>query len=211
MRFGFLGYAVAAAAILLISSVNSKAEQVQNGDFETGNLSGWSAGASIGVDARSDFVHSGVYGLAFGAVGFNSSLAQNLATVIGATYSVSFWLNIFSASPNFPNAVTLSWGNSIIFDQTDLSADGWTQYSFVETAVSTTTRLEFGLRQDPGASGLDDISVIKIASGIDPTPAVPEPSTWAMMLIGFAGMGFVAYRRKAKPSIDGRLIHDHGV
>ena len=27
-------------------------------------------------------------------------------------------------------------------------------------------------------------------------PPVPEASTWAMMLIGFAGVGFVAYRRK---------------
>jgi hypothetical protein len=26
--------------------------------------------------------------------------------------------------------------------------------------------------------------------------AVPEPSTWAMMLMGFAGLGFMAYRRK---------------
>lgn len=26
--------------------------------------------------------------------------------------------------------------------------------------------------------------------------AVPEPSTWAMLLIGFAGVGFLAYRRK---------------
>jgi hypothetical protein len=25
--------------------------------------------------------------------------------------------------------------------------------------------------------------------------AVPEPSTWAMMIPGFAGVGFVAYRR----------------
>jgi hypothetical protein len=27
--------------------------------------------------------------------------------------------------------------------------------------------------------------------------AVPEPSTWAMLLIGFAGIGFAAYRRRA--------------
>jgi hypothetical protein len=27
--------------------------------------------------------------------------------------------------------------------------------------------------------------------------AVPEPSTWAMMILGFCGLGFVAYRRKA--------------
>jgi hypothetical protein len=27
---------------------------------------------------------------------------------------------------------------------------------------------------------------------------VPEPSTWAMMILGFAGVGFMAYRRKPK-------------
>jgi hypothetical protein len=31
--------------------------------------------------------------------------------------------------------------------------------------------------------------------------AVPEPSTWAMMLFGFAGVGFIAYRRKSKPAL----------
>jgi hypothetical protein len=30
--------------------------------------------------------------------------------------------------------------------------------------------------------------------------AVPEPSTWAMMILGFAGIGFMAYRRKSKPT-----------
>lgn len=34
------------------------------------------------------------------------------------------------------------------------------------------------------------ISSVTIASG------VPEASTWAMMLLGFSGVGFVAYRRK---------------
>ena len=29
-------------------------------------------------------------------------------------------------------------------------------------------------------------------------PAVPEPSTWAMLILGFAGLGFMAYRRKSK-------------
>ena len=27
---------------------------------------------------------------------------------------------------------------------------------------------------------------------------VPEPSTWAMMILGFAGIGFMAYRRRNK-------------
>jgi hypothetical protein len=30
------------------------------------------------------------------------------------------------------------------------------------------------------------------------TPGVPEPSTWAMMLLGFAGLGFLGYRQTAK-------------
>jgi hypothetical protein len=32
------------------------------------------------------------------------------------------------------------------------------------------------------------------------TSAVPEPATWAMMIVGFAGLG-VAVRRRAKPSV----------
>jgi hypothetical protein len=32
------------------------------------------------------------------------------------------------------------------------------------------------------------------------TPSVPESSTWAMIILGFAGVGFMAYRRKSKPS-----------
>jgi hypothetical protein len=31
---------------------------------------------------------------------------------------------------------------------------------------------------------------------LDVAPAVPEPSTWAMMILGFCGLGFMAYRRK---------------
>jgi len=33
------------------------------------------------------------------------------------------------------------------------------------------------------------------------TSPVPEPSTWAMMLLGSAGVGFMAYRRKSKPAM----------
>jgi outer membrane lipase/esterase len=31
---------------------------------------------------------------------------------------------------------------------------------------------------------------------VDEVTGVPEPSTWAMMVLGFAGIGFMAYRRK---------------
>jgi hypothetical protein len=44
----------------------------------------------------------------------------------------------------------------------------------------------------------DQAPVVTLVSSI--TTAVPEPSTWAMLLLGFAGIGFMAYRRKSKPA-----------
>jgi hypothetical protein len=42
--------------------------------------------------------------------------------------------------------------------------------------------------------------VLRLSCGPDcgfvGTPSVPEPSTWAMLILGFAGIGFMAYRRK---------------
>jgi hypothetical protein len=40
---------------------------------------------------------------------------------------------------------------------------------------------------------------------VTPT-AAPEPSTWAMMLLGFAGLGFAGYRSRKAASIAGRVI-----
>jgi hypothetical protein len=42
---------------------------------------------------------------------------------------------------------------------------------------------------EAGTGFVDSITVTT------PTPAVPELSTWAMMILGFAGLGFLAYRR----------------
>jgi hypothetical protein len=39
-------------------------------------------------------------------------------------------------------------------------------------------------------SGGDTFTAINIA------PGIPEPSTWAMMILGFAGVGFLTYRRR---------------
>jgi hypothetical protein len=43
-------------------------------------------------------------------------------------------------------------------------------------------------------SGNGSISITSL------TPAVPEPSTWAMMLAGFAGLGWLAHMRRRKTS-----------
>jgi hypothetical protein len=40
----------------------------------------------------------------------------------------------------------------------------------------------------------------RLEASVTLTAAVPEPSTWAMMLLGFAGVGFTAYRRRNQSS-----------
>jgi hypothetical protein len=49
---------------------------------------------------------------------------------------------------------------------------------------------------------LGDVTVTAHLFVVAPAvPAIPEPSTWAMMILGFAGIGFMAYRRKSKPAL----------
>jgi hypothetical protein len=43
--------------------------------------------------------------------------------------------------------------------------------------------------------GVSDVNYAFLVTG------VPEPATWAMMILGFAGIGFMAYRRKSKPAL----------
>ena len=49
------------------------------------------------------------------------------------------------------------------------------------------------------ATAIAAIPLPSLSGGLDTVnvaAAVPEPSTWAMMLLGFVGLGFVGYRRK---------------
>jgi hypothetical protein len=56
-----------------------------------------------------------------------------------------------------------------------------------------------GSLRDPYSGAHDDI----VSGSVTPevVVAVPEPSTWAMMILGFCGLGFMAYRRKSKPAL----------
>jgi len=49
-----------------------------------------------------------------------------------------------------------------------------------------------------------EIRYIGIGSDSFAVSGVPEPSTWAMMILGFVGVGLLAYRRKSQPRI--RLV-----
>jgi hypothetical protein len=51
---------------------------------------------------------------------------------------------------------------------------------------------------DPSRGNGGITSTLNITA--DFTSAVPEPSTWAMLILGFAGVGFMAYRRRDQSS-----------
>ena len=54
---------------------------------------------------------------------------------------------------------------------------------------SNTLEIFYADREQTGA-------YLSVGASVTLTAAVPEASTWAMMLLGFAGIGFLAYRRK---------------
>ncbi len=77
-------------------------------------------------------------------------------------------------------------GSTAVASITDASGVGFTSYSF--TFTTTGGQLVFTELGPSDQQGniLDNVVLT----------AVPEPSTWAMMVLGFAGVGFMAYRRK---------------
>ena len=64
---------------------------------------------------------------------------------------------------------------------------------FPTASATPNTNLFF---TDLPESGAGSVTVTPIIPG-----AVPEPSTWAMMVLGFAGLGFLGYRQTAKARV----------
>lgn len=62
-------------------------------------------------------------------------------------------------------------------------------YSFdLDTGTFVPTQLHFGVSDGIFCDNSGEYNITV-------TAAVPEPSTWAMMILGFVGLGMVAYRR----------------
>jgi hypothetical protein len=116
---------------------------------------------------------------------------QDLPTLIGQTYNLSFWA--FFEGPT--DEIKVTWGGVMAIDilNPPVPNDVYAQYSTTNLlATSSTTRLQFFGRQDPNQNlGVDDVSV-----------TAPEPSTLLLFvtaLLILAGLRWRARMTSAAP------------
>jgi len=81
------------------------------------------------------------------------------------------------------------------------TAGGWPGYSGKDSVEFTGTFSEGTFLAALAADSQHVYDNAFTEAGVVDGPAVPEPSTWAMMALGFAGLGFTAFRRSRKGDI----------
>jgi Kelch motif len=160
-------------AVLTLSNVNSGVRQnltfslqveplVENGGFELG-LADWTTGTSSGIPPSATVdAHFGTYA-AF--LWYNSTdfLSQNVPTIPGQLYSLSFWLKTTLAGVSTNNEFLVLWNGTNILDASNLVLPTWTNLVFTLQATSSVMLLEFTVQNDPATFfQLDDVSVTPI-------------------------------------------------
>ena len=182
---------VAFAAVMSVAGQASAygPNLITNGSFETGDFTGWSStGAGPQFVAASGFdgitAQDGSYYAPLGAVGSDGYLSQTFTDTPGREYTASFY---FTSDGGLPNdfGVTGPGGLSLP-TMFNVAASPWTNYYGYFIGSGSDTIL-FNARNDPSYLGLDNVSVVATA---------PEASTWAMMMVGFAGLAFAGYRAR---------------
>lgn len=134
---------------------------------------------------------------------YSVAISQTLTGLtIGAKYTVAFdWAGAQLDLPGYglfngptTEGFKVSFGgqsqSTPVVSIASHGFSGWMHENFVFTASSTTAVLSFlsgsGPQGLPPQALLDGVSV-----------TVPEPATWAMMVIGFGAVGFATRRRRA--------------
>jgi hypothetical protein len=177
------------ATILLIAVATASATPINivtNGGFETGDFSGWTQLGNTGFTAVAPgALHSGSYGAVFGPVGSLGYITQDLTTIPGAIYGLSFWIT--GTAGTGPGVISVDWNgvNEISFGNPTFG--GWTNLTVPGLLASgASTPLKFGFQNDPGSFYLDDISVTTSSSA--PTP---EPATFGIAGSVLLGLGLL--------------------
>jgi len=124
----------------------------------------------------------------------------NLSSFPDVVPGITFIVNGNSFTVNDPNAA-IQYNNGH-FNGFNFNYDFAFANDIYELKVSGGS-LSVVLASDPlghsfvnGYVNIGDSSLTGQTPFIPQVAAVPEPSTWAMMIFGFAGVGFMAYRRR---------------
>ena len=125
------------------------------------------------------------------------SISQTISGLeVGKTYTLSFdWAagQLANRTGDITEQLQVSFGGETqltsILSVPSTQFSGWNVVTMYFTPTATTQTLSFLSLGTP--NGLPPMALL---DGVSMT--VPEPATWAMMLIGFGGLGFMIRRRR---------------
>ena len=185
---------LAAVASILLCAGAHASNLVTNGDFETGDFTGWTtqaAGAGseseeslFGVDGNGP--HNGSYSAYFGATAPYDTISQTIATTAGQSYTISFYLDSEGTQGGAAGFIG-SFGGTTFVSLNGSDADrSFGEETVTVQATSASTVLSFGAYDTSSYYTLDDVNV----------SAVPEPSSLGLFSLGVLGLGLL--RRKSR-------------
>lgn len=188
----------AALALTSLTAAPATAQSITNGSFETGNTSGWTTTGNPFALSGYSAAYDGNYFLWMGGYERATSIYQVVnGLTAGQSYTISF---LMASEYTHQDQVRLSVdGSGTIFTAPAVNGtaccwNNWVTQSLTFTALTNSATIQFdtaGLNIGGYDVGVDKIALTAVAG-------VPEPATWAMMLIGFGGIG-AAVRRRRKP------------
>ena len=195
MRIGRI--VLMAAACCWLGSVTCVHAGMINGDFESGDFSGWT---QVGDTSYTDVVsgvcpdfdtvctpHSGSFAAYFGNP-FPGGVTQTITTVPGTRYNLGFWLIIGAhQAEDRRGEYTVAWDSTILSDHVDPASAPWAYESYDVVATGTSSVVSFQFNSISDNYGLDDVTV---------AAATPEPIS--MILVGSALIALACGRRLFK-------------
>ena len=144
--------------------VNPDAGKVVNGDFETGNLSGWEKWQSTDISA--DAKYEGGYGAHIkGSGSWGGMLNQTIALTKGKSYKLAFWYKVNSNGFNWK----LEKGDGANYVAGWCNSTAWTLVETEFTAETDSAVLNFcGAGQAPAEDAyIDNVTLTELTQASD--------------------------------------------